>query len=190
MIDKEQELQPRKSRRHFLKWSAGALTFALAGGLYWPSRWKYIVIHHSAGNYGNIEFLQKVHRQRQPKDPIDAIPYHYVVGNGNGLKMGEVVSDWRKENNLWGAHVSGRNRDRNYRGLGVCLIGNFEENPVPEAQYQSLLNLTSKLMKQHSITLNNLSGHGLTQGETTLCPGKNFPLVRLKEDLLLGGALL
>ena len=51
------------------------------------------MIHHSAGNFGNIEFLQKIHRQRQSKDLIDAFPHHYIIGNGNGLKMGEVLSD-------------------------------------------------------------------------------------------------
>lgn len=178
------ESHNRLKRRKLLKWGLGLVGTALIGGIYWPNRWKYIVIHHSAGNYGNIEFLQNVHRQRQSKDPIDAIPYHYVIGNGNGLKMGEVVSDWRKENNLWGAHVSGRNSDRNFRGLGICLIGNFEQHPVPEAQYRALLNLTSSLMKEHNISPDNLSGHGLTPGEMTLCPGKHFPMQRLKRDVL------
>lgn len=170
-------------RRNFLKWGLGLTGATAVGAFYWPNRWKYIVIHHSAGNYGNIEFLQRVHRQRQSQDPIDAIPYHYVIGNGNGMKMGEVASDWRKENNLWGAHVSERNSDRNFRGLGICLIGNFEETLLPEAQYQSLFSLTSQLIDQHSIPVANISGHGLTPGETTLCPGKKFPLARLIRDL-------
>jgi len=106
-------------------------TFLAAGGLlcvglgssviYWPNRWKYIVVHHSGGSYGDIEFLQRVHRERQPNDPIDAIPYHFVIGNGNGLEMGEIASDWRQEKNIWGSHVSAKNRDKNYRGLGICL---------------------------------------------------------------------
>lgn len=170
-------------RRKLLKWGLAFSAVAATGAIYWPNRWKYIVIHHSAGNYGNIEFLQKVHRQRQSNDPIDAIPYHYIIGNGNGMKMGEVASDWRQNNHLWGAHVSGRNSDRNFRGLGICLIGNFEQKPVPELQYQALLQLTSKLVQTYSISIDNISGHGLTPGETTLCPGKNFPIEQLKLEL-------
>lgn len=170
-------------RRRFLKRSLALVGALAVGGFYWPNRWKYIVIHHSAGNYGNIEFLQEVHRQRQSNDPIDAIPYHYVIGNGNGMKMGEVASDWRKENHIWGAHVSGRNSDRNFRGLGICMIGNFEEVQVPEEQYQSLLKLTRQLVKEHAISHENITGHGLTLGETTLCPGRHFPMERLLKDV-------
>ncbi len=172
-----------RNRRRILKWGASAVGIAIFSGIYWPNRWKYIVIHHSAGNYGDIEFLQEVHRQRQSGDPIDAIPYHYVIGNGNGLGLGEVASDWRKENNIWGAHVSTRNSDRNFRGLGICLIGDFEKQTIPEAQYQTLLTLVRKLQLEHNISLDDISGHGLTKGEMTLCPGKYFPMERLMREL-------
>jgi hypothetical protein len=71
------------------------------GGLYRINQWNYIEVHHSAGNYGNTNFLQKVHRQRQAGDPIDAIPYHYIIGNGNGLGLGKITSDWRNTYNIW-----------------------------------------------------------------------------------------
>ena len=171
------------TRRRFLKMAVAGSVLTAFGAWYWPTRWKYIVIHHSAGNFGNIKFLQQVHRKRQAGDPIDAIPYHYVVGNGNGMKMGEVASDWRKHNNLWGAHVSGNNSDRNFRGLGICMIGNFEEYAVPEAQYQALLNLCRELVTEYKIPIEAISGHGLTQGESTLCPGKFFPMDRLLREL-------
>ena len=178
------KLHPTKfSRRKFLALGGAGLLGAGIGTWYWPNRWHYIVIHHSAGNYGNIDFLQKIHRQRQAGDPIDAIPYHFIVGNGNGMPMGEVASDWRQENHLWGAHVSARNRDRNYRGLGICMIGNYESSSVPERQYQSLLSLCEGLMRRYNIPAERISGHGLTPGEQTLCPGKNFPMKRLINDL-------
>ena len=171
------------TRRRFLISATSTIALGITGGIYWSGRWEYIVIHHSAGNYGNIEFLQKVHRQRQAGDPIDAIPYHYVIGNGNGMGLGEIASDWRKENNLWGAHVSGRNSKRNFLGLGICMIGNFEEHYVKEQQYQALLGLCRKLMNKYGIPVFNISGHGLTEGEMTLCPGKYFPMQRLLTEL-------
>ena len=102
------------NRRRILLTSGALLGVAATGVFYWPNRWKYIVIHHSASDHGTIEFLQRVHRERQSGDPIDAIPYHYVIGNGNGLGMGEVASDWRQERNIWGTHVSANNRTRNF----------------------------------------------------------------------------
>jgi N-acetyl-anhydromuramyl-L-alanine amidase AmpD len=151
--------------------------------LYWPNRWNYIVIHLSAGNYGNIEHLQKIHNQRQSKEPINAISYHYIIGNGNGMPDGDIASDKRKEYNLWGVHVSGNNFDKNLRGLGICVIGNLENREMTPKQYQSLLKLTVKLAKEHNIDINNIQAHGKIEGESTKCPGKKFPFKRFKKDL-------
>ena len=171
------------NRRNFLIGSAVTLIGIGSFSVYWPNRWNYIVVHHSAGNFGTIEFLQQVHRTRQKGDPVDAIPYHYVIGNGNGLKMGQVASDWRKEYHIWGAHVSNRNRDRNFRGIGICLIGNFDKHQVPERQYQVLVQLSKMLKAEYFIQISNVSGHGYTPGEKTKCPGKYFPMERFLSDV-------
>jgi N-acetyl-anhydromuramyl-L-alanine amidase AmpD len=134
---------------------------------WWTHRWSYIVIHHSAGEYGNIEFLQKVHRERQSRDLIDAIPYHYIIGNGKGLGVGVVKSDWRKSWHIWGMYVSRHNKDRNFRGLGICLIGNFENHGVSDMQYRALVKLTKELMQRYNIPIENISGHGYTKKEQT-----------------------
>lgn len=163
------------NRRRFLI-TTGALAGVVgAGAIYWPRRWSYIVIHHSAGNYGTIEFLQQVHRNRQGGDPIDAIPYHYVIGNGNGLGMGEVASDWRQEMDIWGTHVSANNIARNFLGLGICLVGNFEETEPPAPQYEALVSLTRSLMRRYSISPDDVGLHGKIDGESTKCPGRLFP---------------
>ncbi|MEO0470336.1 MAG: peptidoglycan recognition family protein [Bacteroidota bacterium] len=152
-------------------------------GYWWTHRWTDIVIHHSAGSYGEIEFLQKVHRERQSKDPIDAIPYHFIIGNGNGLAMGEVASDWRQKWHIWGAHVSGNNTKRNLFGLGICLIGNYEKGHLPAKQYEALVKLTRSLMDTYDIPIENISGHGWLEGESTLCPGKYFPKEQFFNDI-------
>ena len=146
--------------------------------IYWPRRWQYIVIHHSAGNYGNVEHLQQVHRQRQAGDPLDAIAYHYIIGNGNGLGDGVVDSDRRKQYNIWGVHVSNANADKNFRGLGVCIIGNIHTGQMTDKQFESLVNLTHELMDRYGITKENVLFHGHITGEQTACPGKNFPKTR------------
>lgn len=146
------------------------------GGACWTTRWKYIVIHHSAGSFGDIDLLQRVHRERQPGDPIDAIPYHYVVGNGNGLAVGEIASDWRQSLDLWGAHVSANNMSRNLLGLGICVVGNLEEEPMPKGQLEALVALTRRLMSRYGIPLQNVQGHGMIAGEATKCPGRHFPM--------------
>lgn len=170
------------NRRNFL-----SLVSVVAGGnafaYYWPQRWNYIVIHHSGGSYGNINHLQKVHKERQPWDPVDAIAYHYIIGNGNGLPLGKIATDLRQQLDLWGAHLTAKNIDRNLRGIGICLIGNFDKTTVPEKQYLALIKLTATLQKRYSISKNNITTHGQTEGEATRCPGRFFPYKRFHQDI-------
>jgi hypothetical protein len=141
----------------------------------WNRRWRYITIHHSGGDHGNVALLQRVHRERQPRDPVDAIPYHFLIGNGNGLGLGEVVETWRWRFGIWGAHLSARNTRRNFRGIGICLIGDFQTGEVPETQLSAAITLTQKLMRRLHIPPENVTLHGSTPREATLCPGKKFP---------------
>jgi hypothetical protein len=171
------------NRRRFLLASGGIAGALGAGAIYWPRRWKYIVIHHSAGNFGTIEFLQEVHRDRQGGDPIDAIPYHYVIGNGNGLGMGEIASDWRRDMNIWGTHVSANNMARNFLGLGICLVGNFEETDLPAQQFEALVSLTKSLMTRYDISPVNVGLHGKIHGESSKCPGRMFPHERFQKAI-------
>ena len=153
---------------------------------YWPRRWRYIAIHHSGGNYGDMDLLRQVHRQRQPKDPVDEIPYHFVVGNGRGMGLGEVAATGRWDKKMWGAHLSSRNSERNFRGIGICLVGNFETTEVPEAQFQAAVELARDLARRYHIRAANLTAHGSTPGERTLCPGRNFPMKRFRERVYEG----
>lgn len=150
---------------------------------YWPNRWNYIVIHHSAGDYGNIAHLQDIHDQRQSKEPIHAISYHYIIGNGNGMEDGGIDSDIRKKLNLWGVHVSANNWDRNFRGLGICLIGGLDKKGPTSQQYQSLVKLTMDLTEEYNIDVENIGFHGMVPGESTQCPGKFFPYERFKKEI-------
>ena len=164
---------------------ASGVTLAAAGvgTFYWPNRWNHIVIHHSAGGFATIEFLQDVHRDRQSGDPIDAIPYHFVIGNGNGLGMGEIASDWRWHYNIWGTHVSANNPVKNFSGIGICMVGNFDTADVPAAQFQALVSLTRSLMRDYGILPANVGFHGRIDGESTRCPGSRFPYDELRKAI-------
>ena len=160
---------------------SGALLAAVAA-FWWPRRWRYIVVHHSAGPTGDMDLLQRVHRERQPNDPVDIVPYHFVIGNGRGIEMGTVIETERWTRKLWGAHLRGAVRNAN--GIGVCLIGNYQTDTVPEGQYDALVSLVRRLMADHGIRPKNVSLHGQTPGEQTLCPGKNFPAARFFGDIV------
>ena len=167
------------SRRWFLL----SIPVALAGFYFWnkKKRWKYIVIHHSAGSSGNLNFLRGVHRERFPKSRYMA--YHFVVGNGKGMGCGEVDHGSRWNYQLWGAHVSYRNRFMNANGIGICMIGNFEKHKMDEKQYQGMVRLIKYLKVMYKIPSENVLFHGKIRKEQTLCPGKNFPYERFKKDI-------
>lgn len=76
-----------------------------------------------------------------------------------------------------GAHTVGYNKI----AIGIAAIGNFEEYPMPEAQWQGLVNITRQVMDEHSIPLDKVLGHG--QVAATLCPGKYFPMEQIKKEL-------
>ena len=153
---------------------AGTMSAVVGGSFfYWPRRWDQIIIHHSAGNHATVETLRQVRRDRQPNTLINAIPYHYVIGNGNGIPLGEVVETTRVKYDLWGAHVA--NRRRNLVALGICLVGNFEHVEVPSKQFDAAVALTRSLMQRYAIPPQRVTPHGETPGEATKCPGAKFP---------------
>ena len=89
-----------------------------------------------------------------------------------------MVSTARWRFRVWGAHLSAGNIDRNFRGIGICLVGNFETAEVPEVQFQAAVSLSRDLMRRFGISHDRLTLHGHTAGETTLCPGRKFPRER------------
>jgi len=140
--------------------------------------WQFIVIHHSAGDNGSVSAIDKEHRQRKDAsgNPWLGIGYHFVIGNGQGMKDGAVEATFRWNEQLHGAH-SGDSM-MNARGIGICLIGNFEKTPPTKAQMESVRKLVNVLAVRHRITRNNLMGHASVKA--TACPGKHFPLKELR----------
>ncbi|NNG05282.1 MAG: N-acetylmuramoyl-L-alanine amidase, partial [Inquilinus sp.] len=100
--------------------------------------------------------------------------------------MGEVVATGRWRLGLWGAHLSARNIGGNFSGIGICLIGDFETMEVQESQLQAAVTLTRDLVRRFGIPPARLAPHGGIAGETTLCPGRNFPIDRFRRDVFAG----
>jgi N-acetyl-anhydromuramyl-L-alanine amidase AmpD len=57
-------------------------------------------------------------------------------------------------------------------GIGICLVGNFDETHPTEAQMESLARLLRYLMCRYNIPQSHIYGHG--QLKPTNCPGRNF----------------
>ncbi len=137
-------------------------------------RWKYIVVHHSAIERGNAKIYDKNHRSRGMEN---GLAYHFVIGNGIDSGEGQIEIGPRWEKQLAGGHV--KSQAVNEIGIGICLVGNFEERKPSQKQLASLYSLISYLTK----VVNGryvMKVHKEVDGSThTLCPGKNFPIREL-----------
>jgi len=134
-------------------------------------KWKYIIIHHSATDVGNalrFDYAHSKHRRWK------GLGYHFVIDNGtSGKKDGqiEISPRWLHKEN--GAHCKANGM--NYKGVGVCLVGNFSEDKVSYKQMRSLVFLVDELKKHYNIPNSRILGHGQVKGASTECPGKKFP---------------
>ena len=140
-----------------------------------PERdWKYLVVHHTASNGGSVESIHQAHLKRTDKAGNHwlGIGYHFVIGNGNGMGDGEIQPTFRWNEQIHGAHAG--IDEYNQHGIGIVLVGNFEEHEPTSAQLAAIRLLTGTLKTQYHISAANVVGHG--DVKTTACPGRYFPL--------------
>ncbi len=71
------------------------------------------------------------------------------------------------------------NKDYNERGIGICLVGNFENSPPTAAQKKSVKLLVQTLRNEYKIPVVNVVGHKDIRASATECPGKFFPMAEV-----------
>ncbi|AFM42589.1 N-acetylmuramoyl-L-alanine amidase [Desulfosporosinus acidiphilus SJ4] len=142
--------------------------------------WQKIVIHHTASPTEVKRFGKSV--------PVDAkmirgwhktkgwsdIGYNFVIMPDGSCQDGRPLSQQ-------GAHCKAGKR--NSMGIGVCLVGNFSETTVPEAQLDGLVNKIVQLLLDFNLGIEDVELHREVPGAVTECPGRNFPVNTLKKKL-------
>ncbi len=135
-----------------------------------------IVIHHAEIESGNRDYYGWFHKGIRGWSDVG---YHFIIGNGvdslsidGDIEIGRAI-------NIQGAHV----KSHNHNTIGICLVGNMDNHKPTEKQMESLLNLLNRLIKEFSLSKNDICGHRDFDGVTKSCPGK---FVKIKEitDLL------
>lgn len=134
-------------------------------------KWKYIVAHHSAIKNGNAESYGNYHKRR---GMVNGLAYHFVIGNGIDSGDGEIEIGPRWKQQLDGGHV--RRRDYNQHGVGICLVGNFEESRPTPKQIQSFNALVDLIGNYHLGGSFKFTVHKEVDLNHTVCPGRNFPV--------------
>ena len=141
-------------------------------------RWECIVIHHSASNFGGAVRIDQWHRAKG----WDELGYHFVIGNGTDTPDGavEVGPRWKKQK--YGAHCKTPDEYYNQHGIGICLVGNFDNYDPSVAQMRSLQSLCAFLSKRFHIAPDHIFTHGGVTGKTD-CPGKRFDVQKFRAAL-------
>ncbi|MFO7869530.1 MAG: N-acetylmuramoyl-L-alanine amidase [Bacteroidales bacterium] len=143
---------------------------------------KHIIIHHSAGsnnqtNYTDI--IRNIYIDHTTNNGWDDIGYNYLIAQNGAIYAGRDPGDYEQDM-VQGAHFVGKNAHT----LGICILGNYEEVPVPDTAYQLLQKLVSWKCGKDSLqplltayhpansNLPVIAGH--RDGGATLCPGEHL----------------
>lgn len=137
-------------------------------------RWKYIVAHHSAIRYGNAAVYDRNHRRRGMQN---GLAYHFVIGNGVDSGDGEIEAGPRWRGQLHGGHV--RKWEVNKHGIGICLVGNFEESRPTRRQLESFEALVGYLGGTVLRGQYEFLVHKEVDPRHTVCPGRHFPVAAM-----------
>lgn len=149
------------------EWGAAEPTLAVHKHI--PER---ITIHHTAVKQNpdrniseKLKSLQKFSFERSTmssgkiKEAWADIPYHFYIAVDGSIGEGRQLK-----------YVGESNTPYDPTGHALIVLeGNFENEEVSEAQYQSLQKLVISIAKQYRIPANNISGH--KDHATTACPG-------------------
>lgn len=126
---------------------------------------KYLVVHHSASaNNITVDDIRRWHKDKGWSD----IAYHKVIYQDGSINQG-------RNDAVQGAHAFGANAV----SLGICLIGNFETNELPEVMKKALIQTLATLCKRYNIPSKNIIGHYQVAkmfnapAGASGCPGKN-----------------
>lgn len=136
----------------------------------WTHKWERIILHHTFkptiaqfnerpdGAYW-MRVIDRYHRLKG----WAGIGYHFVITPDGLIYIGRDL-------NTSGAHTRGQNS----KAIGVCLLGNFDEETPTEPQWSSMKFLLCWLHHRFTIPISELRFHN--EFATKTCPGSRLDL--------------
>lgn len=145
------------------------------------ARWRYIVVHNSGTRQGNAKAFDFYHSKVRKMS--NGLAYHFVIGNGTSSGDGqiEIGNRWRRQIN--GGHV--HSDYLNNIALGICLVGDFNQEKPTAKQLESLDELI-RYLRQRTGKIDGkwavVKAHKDINPPRwpTDCPGNNFPYLWLR----------
>lgn len=131
-------------------------------------RIKLIVIHHSQRKIDSPKEIKKRHLARGFED----IGYHFLISKKGRLYQG-------RSEKFVGAHIYSNNKN----SIGICLIGNFDQELPTKAQIKTLIKFLKNKIRNYDISVNNILGHREFPNVEKTCPGKFVDMNKIRETL-------
>lgn len=130
---------------------------------------KYITVHHDGmspflakderSSAARVELIRTGHRGKGWGD----IGYHYVVDRGGRVWEGRDIK-------YQGAHV----KECNENNLGICCLGNFDEQSPSDEQVAALEKLLNVMMNKYGVSVSRVKTHQEWAPAHTACPGRSL----------------
>lgn len=139
-----------------------------------------IIIHHSLTEDDKTVSWDAIRKYHTVTNGWSDIGYHYgieLVGARYEILKGRM-------DNEVGAHCIGFNDD----SIGICMVGNFDQQGPSQEQQDVALKLCRSLMAIYSITPQSVLGHWETyalrdQPVQKSCPGNRFSMPEFRRKL-------
>ena len=107
------------------------------------------MLHHSASAAGNYDEIDREHRKLLG---YDGCGYHFVIGNGTGSGDGQIEVAQRWISQKQGVHCrNARSHDVDEYGIGICLVGDLDQQPPTPRQVAATQALVAYLSRRYRI---------------------------------------
>jgi len=137
---------------------------------------EFIILHHSATPDGRTFSWGAIRDYHIRENHWRDIGYHFgieLVGEHYEVLWGRMPYEP-------GAHCTANNM--NSRSLGICCVGNFNDAPPPDPQWQLALTVVRHLASLYKIAADRVLGHRET-GAPKDCPGLQFNMGLFRSPL-------
>ncbi len=137
------------------------------------SQVNYLAIHHTAGP--DTQTPEEIANYHINNNGWGGIGYHFLIAkDGTVFYVGDISTARANVANL------------NEQVLGICLVGNFTQGRVPSDQQLDSAHQLCEFFINNYPNLQNVTswdkvrGHKELPGQSTTCPGDDWPTWRIK----------
>ena len=136
--------------------------------------WRFILIHHSLTKDGNLVDWATIDHYHRTQMGMVCIGYNFGIERIGG----KLIFHCGRPLNMLGAHCRGMND----KAIGFLFTGNFDLAPPDEETLLFSIPFLKAIMYAFQIPPEHIKGHRSYAIKT--CPGKLFPLDKLREMLI------